>query len=247
MFIVRLESETKSLPEELCEPDEIPSRFGGFFPETTDQGDLSFDRANADVFTLRDFGYGMTFEPESSEATQQIVRQSCDQAIEILRDLRCESGIGFVADDVVEDDFVQRFGRSRSSSVGRVMSAPFRGPLFPTLLMGFASGEHDEDLPEIAAIGESWEPSVSGGVTKALERRNRDIFFVGDRPRRTVQSSACNLDQARKISFPEGLRCLMVAIAKQSQPGSDGVFAHHESVSCRCDRSNDRGSITPAL
>src|SRR5262249_28644940 len=78
------------------------SRFGGGFPETADEDQLSLDRTLAAVEVASDLGAGVLLELEPGEFAKILVGQQLQQSVELLGNEDGKLRGRLAADDLVE-------------------------------------------------------------------------------------------------------------------------------------------------
>ena len=71
------------------------------------------------------------------------------------------------------------------------------------LVNGLASGNQDEQVPEVVAVLELGKLALFGAAVETVEGAQRHVFLVRRSARRMLQLFACQTDEAVEIALPE--------------------------------------------
>src|SRR5207248_2055385 len=68
---------------------------------------------------------------------------------------------------------------------------------------GLARRYHDEELPEVVAVGQLGEAVAAGAAAEAVEGAEGHVLLVGDAPLAAAQLGPGEADEAAVVTFPE--------------------------------------------
>ena len=88
---------------------------------------------------------------------------------------------------------------------------------------GLPDGDHDQEPPEVVAIGQPRESPRGGAAAEAVEGAQGRILLILDRPGppRGAESGAGEMDQAIEVALPEVLGGGVAAGLQVADPARD--------------------------
>jgi hypothetical protein len=162
-------------------------------PDLADHARLSFHRPRDAIELACNLFVGPSFQFPESHLPKLVIVQLVQEALNLLGHLRGEVRRRLWTDDLFE------------VSCRRSVAAAFLAAFVFGQTPGFASGEHDEDLPEIFAIGKLRKPALFRSATETVERAQGDVFLIVEARLVALELLAGQADQALGIAFPEWL------------------------------------------
>jgi hypothetical protein len=126
----------------------------------------------------------VTFELAHGNGPELLIPKAFEQPPGLVGQERREGGRGLSIQELFDERFGSPAWARQLGEAQHVPAAPLLPPLVAAEIERLARRDGNQQPPQLVAIGQLREPSLSGIVAKVGERTEGDIFFVrGAAPR----------------------------------------------------------------